>query len=195
MPGAPRARAGMEANMAKAKTVSRFRDELADREAIRDCLYRYARGVDRCDEEMLRSAYWEDAIDDHLEFSGTREEFLAYALPGLRQMDQRQHILANILIRLEGPRAEVESYFYGYQRMRGPDGQPRDYIGAGRYLDNFERRDDEWRIARRFVMTDWFREYADSADWAKGFVGLRVDPGEQHPHDKSYKLLGLLNEA
>ena len=47
-------------------TVSQFRDELADREAIRDCLYRYARGMDRCDEEMLRSAYWEDALDDHL---------------------------------------------------------------------------------------------------------------------------------
>jgi len=173
------------------RTVSQFREELADREAIRDCLYRYARGTDRCDEELLRSAYWEDAQDEHLEFKGTREEYLAYALPGLRSMDQRHHIIANVLIRLDGARADVESYFYGYQRLRGPDGQPRDYVGAGRYLDKFERRDDEWRIANRVVMTDWFREYDDSADWAKGFVGLRVDPGGQFPDDRSYAFLNL----
>lgn len=170
-------------------TRSRLLAELTDREAIRDCLYRYARGIDRCDEELLRSAYWEDAIDDHLEFSGTREEFLAYALPGLRSMDQRQHIIANVLIRIDGAAADVESYFYGYQRMRMPDGKPRDFIGAGRYLDRFEMRDDEWRIARRMVMTDWFREYEDSADWGAGFVGLRVEPGLQCPHDRSYALL------
>lgn len=172
--------------------ISRLKEEIADREAIRDCLYRYARGVDRCDEEMLRSAYWEDAIDDHLEFSGTREEFLAYALPGLRSMDARQHIIANILIRIDGTSADVESYFYAYQRIRLGEGlPPRDFIGAGRYLDRFEQREDEWRIARRMVMTDWFREYDDSADWAKGFIGLKIDPGVQHPDDLSYRLLRL----
>jgi hypothetical protein len=172
-------------------TVSQFREELADREAIRDCLYRYARGVDRCDEEMLRSAYWPDAVDDHLEFSGTREEFIAYALPGLRRMDGRQHIIANSLIRLDGARADAESYFYGFQRVRGPDGEPRDYVGAGRYLDRFERREDEWRIAGRIVVVDWFREYDDSADWSKGFAGIAIEPGGQHPDDKSYSYLRL----
>ena len=52
--------------------VSQLLAELADREAIRDCLHRYCRGVDRCDEDMLRSAYWEDAHDDHVVFAGTR---------------------------------------------------------------------------------------------------------------------------
>lgn len=52
--------------------LSQIREEMADREAIRDCLYRYARGVDRCDEELLRSAYWENAMDDHCLFVGAR---------------------------------------------------------------------------------------------------------------------------
>src|SRR6187402_2212263 len=114
--------------------------ELADREAIRDCLYRYSRGVDRCDEEMLRSAYWEDAFDDHCIFQGNREELIAWVLPLLRAMEGSQHSISNILIRLHGDHADVESYYYGYHRLH--DGAaPFDSIQCGRYVDRFERRD------------------------------------------------------
>lgn len=173
------------------RTVAQFREELADREAIRDCLYRYARGMDRCDEEMLRSAYWEDAVDDHLAFSGTREELISWAMPIVRQMDQGQHIIGNILIRIDGAEASVESYFYGFHRVGGPDGQPRDSVGAGRYVDRFEKRADEWRIVKRVVVTDWFRMYDDSADWSQGFMGMMIDPGGRHPADLSYEMLTL----
>lgn len=40
--------------------------ELLDREAIRDCLTRYAHAVDRGDEAMLRAVYWPGATDDQL---------------------------------------------------------------------------------------------------------------------------------
>lgn len=40
-------------------------DELLDREAIRDCLARYCRGVDRLDRALLLSTYWPGAEDDH----------------------------------------------------------------------------------------------------------------------------------
>jgi hypothetical protein len=40
-------------------------------------------------------------------------------------------------------------------------------------------------------MTDWFREYPDSADWAKGLFGQRVDLGARYPDDPSYLLLKL----
>ena len=99
------------------RTVSQIRDELADREAIRDCLFRYARAVDRLDENLLRTAYWPDAIDTHLEFSGNVEEFIAWAFPKMRAMDQTLHIIGNILIRLDGTTAAVESYFYGIHRV------------------------------------------------------------------------------
>jgi hypothetical protein len=172
------------------RTVTQIRDELADREAIRDCLYRYSRGVDRCDEEALRSAYWPDAHDDHLSFSGTREELIAWSMPILRSMDQSMHMIANILIRIDGATADVESYYYGIHRV-SHEGQARDSIGAGRYLDRFERRDDEWRIARRLVVVDWFRDYPDSADWTVGPFGTPVEPGGRWPEDASYKLLRL----
>lgn len=48
---------------------------LLDKEAIRDCLYRYCRGIDRADEAILRSAYWPDAHDRHGAYVGDVEGF------------------------------------------------------------------------------------------------------------------------
>ena len=172
-------------------TVSQIRGELADREAIKDCLYRFSRGIDRCDEEMLRSAFWEDAIDEHMTFKGTREELIAWTLPIVRTMDQVMHLLGNMLIRIDGAKADVESYFYAFHRIPGPDRKPRDTIGSGRYLDKLERRGDEWRITRRIVITDWFRDYPDSGDWEVGPLGMKVPPGGRHPDDLSYSFLTL----
>ncbi len=172
-------------------TVAQLSNELADREAIRDCLCRYARAIDRLDADLLRSAYWPDAIDTHLMFTGTIEEFIAWAFPMMRTMDRNVHMLGNILIRMDGAKAEVESYFYGIQRAANA-GVVRDTLAAGRYLDRFERRGSEWRIAARLVMTDWFREYPDSADWTAGPFGVvNADRGALAPEDKSYTWLGL----
>ncbi len=171
--------------------TSQILTELADREAIRECLYRYSRGVDRLDAEMLRSAYWPDAIDNHLDFTGNVEEFIAWSFPIMGSMDQTMHLIGNVLMRIEGDRAEVESYFYGYHRINTPDGAKADVIGAGRYIDNFEQRGGEWRIARRLVQTDWFREYPDSADWEAGMLGMQIALGGRFPDDLSYQRLQL----
>jgi len=173
------------------KTVSQLQPELADREAIRDCLFRYSRAIDRCDEQLLRSVYWPDAIDTHLDFSGNVEQLITWAFPRLRSMDQTMHLIGNILIQLDGAKAAVESYFYGFHRAE-IGGVMRDIIGSGRYLDRFERRGDEWRIAARLVMTDWFREYPDSADWAVGPFGMPdAARGKRRPEDESYGWLGM----
>src|SRR4051812_35769249 len=99
-------------------TVSQLKAEFADREAIRDCMYRYCRAVDRLDADLLRSVYWPDAVDHHhADFKGSVDEFIAWAFPMMKNMDQSIHIIGNILIRLDGATAKVESYFYGIQRV------------------------------------------------------------------------------
>src|ERR1700761_3736991 len=112
--------------------------ELADRTAIQECLFRYCRGVDRLDKEMVRSAYWPDVVDTHLSFTGNAEEFIAWAFPAMGGMDQTMHMIANVLITFQGDTADVESYFYGYHRVAIEE-QKMDVIGAGRYVDRFEK--------------------------------------------------------
>ena len=171
--------------------TSQILSELADREAIRECLYRYSRGVDRLDADMVRSAYWPDCTDNHMGFCGNAEEFIAWSFPIMGSMDQSQHFIANTLIALHGDKAEVESYFYGFHRINTPEGAKNDVIGAGRYLDKLEKRGEEWRIMTRHVVTDWFRHYPDSADWSQGMLGIMIEPGGRFPDDDSYKLLKL----
>lgn len=171
--------------------VSQVLLELADREAIKECLYRYARGADRLDADMVRSAYWPDVTDTHLTFTGNCEEFIDWSFAAMKTMDQTQHMVSNVLIAIEGDFADVESYFYGFQRINGSDGSKFDVIAGGRYLDRMEKRDDEWRIVQRLVVTDWFRQYPDSADWSTGMMGMMIEPGGRHPDDESYKRLNL----
>ena len=172
-------------------SVTRIAGELADREAIRECLARYARGIDRLDAAMVRSAYWPDCIDEHLNFRGNTEEFIEWSFSAMGGMDQTMHFITNVLMTINGASADVESYFYGIHRINGTDGGKRDVVGAGRYVDKFLKRDDEWRIKARLVVTDWFREYGDSADWSKGLMGIPIEPGARFPDDESYKRLSL----
>jgi hypothetical protein len=172
------------------RTVSQIKEEFADREAIRDCLYRYSRGIDRCDMELLRSAYWPDAIDNHTGFLGNIDEFVAWAEPKLRAMQHNIHMIGNILIRLDGDKAAVESYLWSVSVM--PAGPVREVFVCGRYLDRFERRHDEWRIAERLVVHDWFQERPDTGDWSIGPFGMAdLEQGGSAPSDKSYTWLEL----
>jgi hypothetical protein len=173
-----------------ARIVADFQAELADREAIRDCLMRYSRGIDRRDPELLRGVYWPGAVDEHLDFVGTGEDFIDYVIPALSRMDQTMHLLGNILIDIQGDEASVETYFQAFHRLRLDGEERRDFEAAGRYVDRFAKRDDEWRIARRVVIIDWFRAYPDSADWSNGVLGNRTEPGGHKPDDRSYALLG-----
>ena len=45
-------------------------EQLSDMQCIRDAALRYCRGVDRLNVELMKSAYWEGATDDHGVFVG-----------------------------------------------------------------------------------------------------------------------------
>jgi hypothetical protein len=163
--------------------------ELLDREAIRECLYGYSRGIDRRDEAALRAAYWPDATDRHGAYSGSATGFLEYALKALAAGPRMIHLVGNVSIVLRGSAAAVESYFLALQQDRDPAGQPRKALLAGRYVDRFEKRGGEWRVAQRTVVYDWVEESpGQEGDEATRF-GKRLPNGKQKPDDPWYALL------
>lgn len=171
-------------------SVTKFHAELADREAIRHCLLRYCRGIDRLDRSLLDTVYWPGAIDDHVNFVGSGEDFIDFVLVALGAMHQTQHLLGNMLIELDSRgEADSETYFQAFHAIPREDGTVWDLLVGGRYVDRFEKRADEWRIARRTVIIDWFREYPDSGDFSERPIGLEITPGRRAPDDRSYDLV------
>jgi hypothetical protein len=126
---------------------------LLDRQDILDCLHRYTRGVDRLDEELLLSAYWPGAIDDHGVFRGTVEEFVPWAFANHRRVHHgEQHYVTNHTCDLDGDTAHTETYFVMVGQNRHGTAVT---LHGGRYVDQFERREGEWRIAHRVSMVEW----------------------------------------
>lgn len=152
---------------------------LADRVQIEEVLARYCRGVDRCDEATLAAAYHDDATDDHGTFTGPAHEFAAWATKGAAQVwHASHHTVANVIIDWTGPdSAQVECYVLAFNR-RVDDGPVE--VFAGRYLDCFERRNGDWRIAHRTALRD-----VDTLVDRRGWAG-RIPEGGRFPDDPLY---------
>ena len=169
--------------------------DLLDREAIRDCLHRYCRGIDRMDEACLRSVYWPDGTDRHGPYQGSASGFVEWALDKLKDAPRGVHMLSNILIDLRGDVAGVESYFHALQADTDGQGQPRESMLVGRYIDRFEKRGGEWRIARRTVVYDWIRQQPMaqmSGENDAQVFGVRQPNGGKKPQDPLYEMLAGL---
>ena len=148
--------------------------------AIRRVVLRYCRGIDRMDRDLVRDCYHPDASDSHGSFSGGVEEFLTWVWRVLGRYTMTMHYIANQLIEPLGPdRARCESYGMAVHRTEG--GEPRGNLTTGfRYVDDFERRAGEWRIARRVATTEWVRAVAEDEWWPvpPGMLTGRRDRGD-----------------
>ncbi|MEJ8839399.1 nuclear transport factor 2 family protein [Ramlibacter sp. AN1133] len=162
---------------------------LLDKEAIRECLLRYCRGIDRADEELLRSAYWPDAHDSHGAYVGPVDGFIEQALPRLRSGGRGVHQVNNILVELHGDRAAVESSFLALQTNAAAPAL--ETFLCGRYLDRFERRGGTWRIAQRTVVYDWIEERTrpELAQENAALFARRQPTGTRSPADPVYAFL------
>jgi hypothetical protein len=144
-----------------------------DRWDIQECLFRYVRGVDRKDWDLVRSAYHPDAFDDHGNYKGGIDGFIDSLVKRHATIEQSMHVVGNIVIEFAGAdTALLEAYFITHQRISPAAGETRlAYLrGAaiapdqaveteviGRYVDRMTRRDGAWRIVHRTVVFEVLR--------------------------------------
>lgn len=129
----------------------------ADEIELRGIAMRYARAIDRRDRELLLSCYHPDATDEHgTLFSGDARAYADWQPEVMRPFEVTAHYIMNTSYRVAGERAQGEIYFVAFHRTLPP--APREIVVGGRYLDDYERRAGEWRIARRMLVWDFSRE-------------------------------------
>jgi hypothetical protein len=143
-----------------------------ERDGIRQCLERLARGEDRRDGGLISASYWPDAIADYGVFRGAFADYLAWVVPGDAAIVNTQHVLGQTYSEIAGDTARAETQVIAYHRVN-TGAEERDTCIGGRYLDRLERRGGEWRIAERTMLYDWQQDWGGATDWAQGLMGLR----------------------
>lgn len=128
--------------------------EFVTRSEIRDVLARYVRGVDRLDEQLIRSCYHPDAYEVHHIFNGNAHEFAVWRA---QQTFRSHHVLSESAIHFDGEdRAFVET---PHRAVVHVDVHEEDCQGiaelrsSGWYLDIFMRESGTWLIKHRHVST------------------------------------------
>ena len=149
--------------------------ELVARSEIWQVLQRYARGLDRLDNTLARSCYWDDAIEDHNHFVGSPDGFIAFADQATLGFVTCQHGLLNHSCELVGDDAYCETYYI----FTGEMATAPHFMSTGRYIDHFQRRGGEWRIANRVTIVEGHYALGES-ELGKGGPPA-YGPGETRP--------------
>src|SRR5919198_1032138 len=111
--------------------------QLLDEQAIRRVLARYCRGIDRLDQDLVRSCYHPDATEAHGSFTGDLEAYLTWVWKLLGRYASTFHFIGNVLVEpLDDDRAWCETY--GIAHHRTADGSAAGNLVTGfRYVDRF----------------------------------------------------------
>lgn len=145
-------------------------ERLADRAQIQEVIFRWCRAIDRLDYDAIRTVFHADAVDMHGAYNGPIDGLIEWIRGRHKTIPFSMHSVSNMLIEFGGPDlAVVESYLNYAQHypanaksaltalLGGKEGNPDaavDMVGCGRYIDRFERRNGEWRIAHRTAVFD-----------------------------------------
>jgi ketosteroid isomerase-like protein len=158
-------------------------DEMIARQEIYEALTRYCRGVDRCDVDLIRSVYHEDAVDDHGMFKGLGIDFAPWIVAWeLENIKSCQHLIGNFTCDIRGDTAFTETYCISFSE--GLTGHNATVYN--RYVDRFERRNGEWKIADRVVILDVTRT-DDPAPPFGDVPGWDFTWGRRDRADRSYR--------
>ncbi|MBQ76590.1 MAG: hypothetical protein CMQ20_16415 [Gammaproteobacteria bacterium] len=138
--------------------------QLLDKQAISEVIQRYCRTMDWLDEPGQADCYWPDAEVDFGFFAGRADAFVPMVMEHERNAVKRWHLQTGVMIKVDGDKAQAESY--GITTGSGGAGGPSTMYG-GRYLDDFEKRNGEWRLSKRLYILDWTKTYEDISEVSK----------------------------
>ncbi len=134
---------------------SSFTDQVADRQAITDKIYRYCRSVDRLDVPCGHAVFHEDSYADFSPtYTGTGRGWIDFICEEHKKFLHHSHQVTNVIIEIDGDRAGSEAYVTAKLQSR-EDGKLIQRDICARYVDAWSRRDGEWAIDRRDCIVDF----------------------------------------
>lgn len=161
-------------------------EQIADKFAITEQLYRYCRSVDRLDVPLGHAVFHEDGTADYgpQGFRGSGRGAIDWICEAHGHLLAHSHQVTNVLIELDGDRAGSEAYVTATLRMER-EGKTMQIEVWSRYCDRWSKRDGAWRIDHRDTVTDY--------DCIREVTPMnRHERAARDPHDPSYSALGAI---
>jgi len=143
---------------------------LEDRLAVQEVVMRHCRGVDRHDVELMNGCYWPDGVARYGPVVINAPEYGEWSNGAHEgRFKLHSHNITNVNTDVEGDTAYCESYVLAM--FLSPDQQRASLVG-GRYFDQLEKRDGEWKISVRRTQIDICLE--GDASFLGAFRGTEV---------------------
>ncbi len=129
-------------------------DELVAKDAIREQIYNYGRGLDRMDKPLALSVFHADAT---VAIGGgmSGAEWVESAWRTHEQISAHSHQMTNILIKVDGDTAVSESYFMASLRGEPSSETANTTLHVGRYVDRWSKRSGRWAMDHRAIVVDF----------------------------------------
>jgi len=152
------------------KSLTQALQAVVDKEEIRSVIYQFARGADRKIRDLVQSAYHPEANDNHGTFNGPAKDFYD-AMAANDTTHAMHHQIGQSLIELsdDGKTASAETYC----TATTVDGENNWIKFLVRYVDQFEKRDEVWKISDRYVVLDAVSDKAIMDYLPKSNMGTR----------------------
>jgi 3-phenylpropionate/cinnamic acid dioxygenase small subunit len=129
---------------------------LQDKQEITELCYRYGLTLDGRDWTGLAALFTPDANAFYLDMPPCRgyQAIEDTCRAALEPMSATQHLISNVVVRLDGDRAESSCYLQAQHVKAGTPGGDN-FVIAGRYDDQLIRTPDGWRIRERRLALIW----------------------------------------
>jgi len=162
--------------------------DLADRQAIAELIYRYCRSVDRLDIPLGHSIWHEDGVADYGAgfYQGPGKGVIDLICAQHLHTLGHSHQVTNILVHLDGDKAGSEAYCIATLRARRGEQLLLMTVWT-RYVDAWSRRDGKWGLDKRIAIRDF-----DEIREAKAIA--EHDVGKRDKSDASYIVLPAMEK-
>jgi hypothetical protein len=163
---------------------------LLSKQAITELLYKYPRGLDRLDRDLLLSLAHPDASMKFGKNSfPTWSAYVDWLIKAHTPMLGNNHRITNILIEVNGDTAVSESTGTAtlLVKQEGREDQYEERWMHSRYLDKWSRRNGKWALDARQTVIDYRRISYVSAEEVKNRYEIGARTGRADP---SYTLFG-----
>lgn len=137
-----------------------------DRAQLRELVDAYARCADRVDNEGLAALFTPDGVLRICERGNpepVRQRFgraeISEAIKGLTRYEVTMHLVGNHYSEIDGDSATGETYCRASHITVHDDGSRTNHVMNIRYLDQFVRLPEGWRIATRELQVEWTEDH------------------------------------